>query len=126
MKLACQAYLARGLNSDRGKPLHVSCRLDRYKRPIIATYSIKPLLLALTIAAITLPGTAMAGPAAMNANAPLEMSDIVSDDTPSKAVGVSHIDIQPGQSLDCPASLAPQPRATVQSAWVRTLTTPDA
>lgn len=150
----------------------------------MATFSIRPLLLAIVLVGAALPTQAMAGPATTAATAPAEMWDVitpraehtpvvshidvvpsqgfqgqgfdapgmtipmeilivtraefegsvhatemwdaVADGTPPKAVGVSHMDIQPGQSFDYPTTYAPHTRATVKSASIQTRTTPDA
>ncbi|GHA94931.1 hypothetical protein GCM10009069_17410 [Algimonas arctica] len=60
-----------------------------------------------------------------------EMWDVISEDHSAKAVGVSHMDIQPGQSLDRPAfdysaTLASDLRTNVPSESILTVGTPDA
>lgn len=72
----------------------------------MATYSIKSLLLALTVAGTILPTTAMAGPAATQVNAPTEIWDVVAPRAETKTI-VSHMDVQPGQSFDAPGTVVP-------------------
>jgi len=72
----------------------------------MATNSIKSLLLSLTVAGTILPATAMAGHAATNANAPVEMWDVAAPRAETKTV-VSHMDVQPGQSFDAPGTVVP-------------------
>lgn len=55
-----------------------------------------------------------------------EMWDHVSDDTSSKSVGVSHLDLQPGQSFDYSASQTANAHAAQPSGSSHTHTTPDA
>lgn len=145
----------------------------------MATYSIKPLLLVIALAGTALPTQVLAGPAATNATAPVEMWDVVTPrietktivshidvrpgqgfdmsgtvismshqivtradfdgavdamemwdavptDNKPKMMGVAHMDIQPSQSFDYPAMSAPKTPATVRSASIAQITTPDA
>lgn len=55
-----------------------------------------------------------------------EMWDAVPADNKRQDMGVSHMDIQPGQSFDYPATQAPAPLAIVRSASLALITTPDA
>lgn len=60
-----------------------------------------------------------------------EIWDAVTQNNQTKAVGVSHIDIQPGTSFDAPASgypatTAPKPSLIVSSAYTQTVSSPDA
>jgi hypothetical protein len=72
----------------------------------MATYSIKSLLLALTVAGTILPTTAMAGPAATQVNAPTEIWDVAAPHAETKTVA-SHMDVQPGQGFDAPGTVVP-------------------
>lgn len=106
IKLASEAYLARGLNREGGKPGRVSWRKEQRKRPFMATYSIKPLLLAITLAVVALPGQVLAGSAATTVNAPVEMWDVIAPRADVTSV-VSHIDVMPGQGFDAPGTVIP-------------------
>lgn len=59
-----------------------------------------------------------------------EMWDVATENSQPQAAGVSHIDIQPGQSFDAPAfdypaTTAAKPNLIVRSTYTQTVSTPD-
>ncbi|MGJ8561252.1 MAG: hypothetical protein ACSHX3_13535 [Litorimonas sp.] len=72
----------------------------------MATYSIKPLLLAITLTGAVLPAHALAGPAATAVNTSVERWDVIAPRADVSPV-VSHIDVTPGQGFDAPGTVIP-------------------
>lgn len=78
----------------------------------MATFSIKPILLAIVLTGAVLPLQAVAGPDATQVStqsstqASYEMWDVMTP-VAEVAITVSHMDIAPGQSFDAPGTVIP-------------------
>jgi len=72
----------------------------------MAKFSTKSVLIALTLTGAMLPAAAMAGPSATQANAPVEMWDVVAPRAKAQPV-ISYLDVQPSTGFDARGTVIP-------------------